>query len=281
MANPETLTVLRHSGYAVVRSPQPAGRDDHLTAAYLTFMGAFHSRAHKHADDLSVTWFDAGQELLIDSGRFGYLNPLPPDSPQRMEGFFYDRPERQYVESTRAHNTVEVDGRDHERRNRRPYGCAITSASQRDQHYRLIGKVDHGHWTHHRRILLKPGSWLWVTDNVVSNDGQAHDFRVWWNLPEALGAPSREAGLIFGLAGSSRMLWVQTYSTNALTAPVRGQLEPLRGWRSRIDLQFTPVWSFSCEAPRRRRHKFETLLTIGSSAPDELPSHPFKRGPGA
>ena len=95
------MLLLPESGYAFVRSPQPRSTDDQLDSCYVSFIGAFHSRAHKHADDLSITWFDAGQEILIDPGKFGYHDLLPKDSPQRLDGFFYGRPERQYVEATR------------------------------------------------------------------------------------------------------------------------------------------------------------------------------------
>lgn len=53
--------------------------------------------AHAHADALSVTLFSQGRELLVDPGTFVY-NCAPEW--------------RSYFRSTRAHNTVTIDGRD-------------------------------------------------------------------------------------------------------------------------------------------------------------------------
>lgn len=138
---------------------------------------------HKHADDLTLTWFDLGSEILIDAGRYGYVEPLPRESPLRKQGLFYAAPERQYVESTRAHNTLETDGRDHQRRGRQPYGSALVKTEERDGQFRLIAQVDHGRWHHHREIILRPGQWLYVVDTVHSQDRAVHDYRLWWNFP--------------------------------------------------------------------------------------------------
>ena len=151
--NDSELVVLPDSGYGIVRSPQPQAQDDHRRAGYLTLSAAFHSRAHKHCDDLSLTWFDDGQELLVDSGRFGYLDPLPADSPQRQKGFFYGRPERQYVESTIAHNTVQLDDVDHERRDRQPYGSGIVSANNEKDISRLSAMLTRSLAAHTRDDL--------------------------------------------------------------------------------------------------------------------------------
>ncbi len=79
-------------GYGVVRTD----RRDGAAGSTMLFLTASHRReAHKHADCLSLIWQDRGETLLIDSGKYGYQR-------DRM---------RRYFRSTRAHNTVEVDGR--------------------------------------------------------------------------------------------------------------------------------------------------------------------------
>lgn len=265
--NPEEMLVLPDSGYAIVRSPQPKGRDDHLDAGYLTFMAGFHSRTHKHCDDLSITWFDGGQELLIDSGRFGYLDQLPTNSPLRDEGFFYARPERQYVERTMAHNTAEADGRDQERVRRAPYGSALVGGQQEHDRFRLIGEVNHGAWSHRRSITYLPGAWLLVEDALQALDGNPHDFRLWWNLPEELRDPSVEGGRVTFLLPDGRPLYVSALRETDVVPPAKGQRNPLRGWRSKMDEEFTPAWSLAHEGRKKERHVFLTLLSL-----DQLPT---------
>lgn len=269
------LLVLPDTGYAVVRSPQPTGTSDHEGASYLLFTAAFHSRTHKHADDLALTWFDCGREILIDAGRYGYLDPLPADSPLRRQGFFYSAPERRYVESTRAHNTVEVDGVDHERRGRQPYGSALTGAAERHGYFRLAGEVDHGHWRHHREIVLSPGAWLLVTDRVWSLDGHPHDYRVWWNLAGDLALRAGDGGELRAELAGGRAVQVRELSSSLLIDPVAGKAEPMRGWRSKCDLELVPAWSTGFEAIGVRDHVFRTLFRFDNE-PMHEPRHPFR-----
>ncbi|MBR7742609.1 heparinase II/III family protein [Phycicoccus sp. BSK3Z-2] len=271
--NEEELVVLPTSGYAVVRSPQPKGRDDHRRSGYLTLVAAFHSRAHKHCDDLSLTWFDEEQELVIDSGRYGYLDPLPADSPDRKRGFFYGRPERQYVEGTVAHNTVQRDNADHERRERQPYGSGILSGSERDGYFRLHGKVPHHGWTHERVVTFLPGQWLHVEDSVVGQE--QHDFTLWWNFAETLedGRLADEV-LSFTTAASGRALHVRSLSDNEIVPLVQGQQDPWRGWRAAMDYEFTPVWSLGYRVRQATTHTFRTLMSLGRPL-DAKPRSPF------
>ena len=275
--NDATVRVLPDSGYAVIRSPQPTESLGHEASSYLLLAASFHSRTHKHADDLTITWFDHGHEILIDAGRYGYVDLLPKDSPFRLEGYYYSSAERQYVESTRAHNTVEADGRDQVRRGREPYGSAIGRAEERNGYYRVDAEVDHGGWLHHRDIVFRPGHWLLVTDVLTARDDAPHDFRQWWNLPEEIvPTPTESGGLAVELPGSTSALWVVERSGSALIAPVTAQREPvLRGWRSKHDLQFTPAWSTGFEAIGVRAKEFRTLFCIGDEAPTGPFDHPF------
>lgn len=259
--NPVELLVLPRSGYAFVRSPQPSSRTDHRASGYLTLMGGFHSRTHKHCDDLSVTWFDAGRELLIDAGRFGYLDALPADSPDRQRGFFYGRPERQFVESTPAHNTVEVDGRDHERRHRTPYGAAPLSGEQVEGCFRVAGEVDHGHWRHHRVLTFRPGCWLVIDDDITFEDETEHDVRAWFNLPGELMLSSSAADSAT-FAFDEGVLTLVPLSGSTLVPPVRGQRAPLRGWRSQEDYDFQPAWSLAFQGRAAGRYRLSTLLSL-------------------
>jgi hypothetical protein len=268
------LRVLPESGYAIVRSPQPQGTEDHEGASYLLLAAGFHSRTHKHADDLTFTWFDRGHEILIDAGRYGFVKLLPADSPLRQQGYFYGAPERQYIESTRAHNTIEVDGADHVRRDRKPYGSALIDAEERDDHFRMRAGVDHGLWRHRRTIVFKPSQWLYVVDDVRAEDGADHDFRAWWNLPEQVRPRvADDGGLGIDVPGVDETLWVSDLAGgSSLIAPVTAARDPFRGWRSRYDLEFTPAWSTGFEVESVREYTFRTLFSFG----DRPATRPFE-----
>ena len=90
--DPKTTHVFEDAGYVIQRSGWGALDD------YLTFdcggLGMLRG-GHAHADALSITLFSRGRDLLVDPGTFVY-NCAP-----RW---------REYFRSTRAHNTVAIDG---------------------------------------------------------------------------------------------------------------------------------------------------------------------------
>ena len=269
-ARPEVeLRALPESGYGIVRAIDDA---EPSASGYLTLMAGFHSRTHKHADDLSLTWFDKGAQILCDAGRFGYLDLLPKDSPDRAKGFFYSGRERQYVESTRAHSTVEVDGQDHERRARTPYGSALGECHVVDGHFCLNGHVDHGLWRHHRSVRYRPGRWLYVQDDLIVEDDAEHTYRAWWHLDGELQLNSVEADAVCFTSPKFGPLWITTWAASTWDGPVRGQAEPLRGWRSMVDYQLVPSWSLASVAHGPGGHRFRTLLSLGAERPLAPPS---------
>lgn len=69
---------------------------EHLqNATWTMFKAGYVSATHKHADDLSFLLYSKGHEIFIDPGMYNYMN-----------GNIY----RDYLISSRAHNTINVDG---------------------------------------------------------------------------------------------------------------------------------------------------------------------------
>ncbi len=115
----------RLDGYAVVRSLASVPVED---SSFLFFQGSFHSFAHKHADDLSFILQEKGINLLIDSGKYSYQKDKY----------------REYFLSTRAHNTIEVDGKSTTRIREHAYGSAILGQPTYVDGFWLIrARVDH------------------------------------------------------------------------------------------------------------------------------------------
>src|SRR5699024_10020878 len=196
---PEELAVFQDDGYAFVRSPQPSAVQALEECSYLAFAAAFHSRAHKHADDLNLVWFDAGHQILTDAGRFGYGELLPGDSPLRREGFYYSSPERQYVEGTMAHNTLMMDGANQERRRRDPYGAAIGQCTHENGVFDLSGRVQHTDYIHRRRLVFQPGKELLIKDAVFSQGPESREATLWFNIPEEFELRSAGEIVVFEL----------------------------------------------------------------------------------
>ncbi|MHC5035258.1 MAG: alginate lyase family protein, partial [Planctomycetota bacterium] len=217
---PETrFAVFPQSGYAAFRGPW-----DHSPfeeASFLFFSAAFHSRSHKQADDFTFEWSELGRVLVCDSGRYGYN---------------YEQPGREYVESTRAHNTVEIDERDYSRRALDAFGSAITAWGESEGTYFVEASLHRETYfrTRHRRVLVfKPGDWLAVIDLLSSS--RKHRFTQWFHFDPELKFEGDGLAFHAAIPGTRKALAVTPLSElDTLTAKcVKGQKEPrLQGWMS-------------------------------------------------
>lgn len=259
------MAVFAEGGYAFVRSPAPSGPGELEQSGYLALNAAFHSRAHKHADDLTIVWSDKGAEILVDSGRYGYGDLLSPDSPLRLNGFYYGSPERQYVEGTMAHNTLMMDGVDQRRRGRKPYGSAISNYSEKDGVFDLTGRAQHSDYVHRRRLIYSPGYELIVRDAIYSPVEESRKATLWFNIDGEFELESLENVIVFNRKVDGAILRLEVHGPGKPITPVRGQETPLRGWRSRRDRMMEPSWSLGFSFDVQVRQAVETVFRIDTS----------------
>lgn len=258
----EELAVFPDGGYAFVRSPQPSAAGKLAESGYLAFSAAYHSRAHKHADDLNVVWYDRGRQILTDAGRFGYGELLPKDSPLREEGFYYAAPERQYVESTIAHNTLMIDGRNQRRHGRKPYGSALLDCVDKGGRFDLSGRVRHADYVHRRRIIYTPGTELRLLDAVHSGSPETREGTIWLNIDGSFELERVGTEVVFVTPEEDEPLRLVVTGPGTVVEPVHGQQDPMRGWRSRTDRTLEPTWSLGFTFPIETRASVETILRL-------------------
>ena len=206
----------------------------------LVFSAQFHSRQHKHADNLNVLYHLNEKPLLVDSGSFTYQ---------------YDLPERIYCESTRAHNTVEIDGLNHSRFRQDAFGSALSFCTSMGpctimrgsiQHSRLISsfipnnkiqtrdgvKVD---IKQDRTIIHYPNRFLAIIDQIQSPE--CHDYIQWHHFPPEINIREYSAQR-YELINSDDEKVCRVFSSDTESNPmkptiVRGQTQPhLQGWIS-------------------------------------------------
>lgn len=160
-----TSTLFPYAGWAVMRSGW--GPED----LYLHFEYGPFGAGHQHEDKLSFVVHAFGRRLLTEGGIYAY------DS----------SPWRRYVLSTRAHNTIMVDGREQRRAGLRetyvtqePLPNRWTTTPQFDF---AEGWFDEGYGpdrdrtvTHRRAVLfVKPEYWL-VIDRLTPADAAVHRY---------------------------------------------------------------------------------------------------------
>ena len=215
-----------HSHYS--KSKGPVG--------YLAFNGGFHSRQHKHADDFNIQLFNDGIPLLVDPGTFTYQ---------------YNLPERMYVESTRAHNCLEIDDLNYSRFRNDIYGSAIDYAGQIGgcilidaQIYRknLIpieipnNKIKTSdsisvNINHCRKVIYRPGNFLVIIDNMTSKE--EHSYRQWFKINQDLTIKSNGSELLLSLNRDPVAKIVNISSVNTIIESFSGNFKSkLQGWVS-------------------------------------------------
>jgi hypothetical protein len=264
-------------GMAFARLTSAAGpvnpsRPSHI--AYLAQTAAFHSRTHKHADHLSFVWYDAGVEILTDPARYGYAGSTVPGSDLALDGFYYADPRRVYVETTRAHNCVVIDGRNYARRGVKPFGSALRDA--REENGMAVTESELWHFgavRHRRNLVMRPGHFLLVLDWLHDRSGEPHDYVQHFKL-----APSWQATVDGDLvrarhpggtdaAGKTlhpQPLCVASALPGAEWLPIaRGEDEPqLLGWVSDRAYSLTPASVLRAGARVSGPHSFATLFVL-------------------
>ncbi len=253
-----SIRAFPETGYVVIRDPWPSNPANAASGCYLAQISAYHSNVHKHLDDLSFVWYDRGQELLTDAGAYSYD---------------YNDPNRIYVQSMSAHNTVTVDRTPwiRQRFREKPYGAAPQRSGEAAGVFYIETEVEHHMSVRHARVLLlRPGEWLIVFDWLAGHDETPHEFTQRFLFAPGLDAEPDGSTLTLRLPDSGdRLHMVPLLPSDALT-PVKGQREPdLLGWTSRRFSRLTPCWTGGYTVTDRSRYAFATLFGFGE-APREL-----------
>lgn len=221
-APPTGLLLHEESGYAFFRSSW--SEKPFSAHSYLFFAPAYHSAHHKQADHLSFEWSEAGQPILVDSGKFDFAN-------NQWRRFFV---------STRAGNAVEIDEKDYTTAHRHAWGSGLSGGGSSGDLQFMQAAVEHyGFDTRQRRTLvLAPRHWLCVIDDLESK--RAHDYRQWFHFHPAFDVEKRATGFV----GTAKDKKLSVFVT-ALGSPKGAQLELVKG-QTRPRLQ---GWI----SPRRRK----------------------------
>jgi hypothetical protein len=251
------------SGYVIFRD-DGGGKVDQ--ASYLFLMAAFNSRFHKQADDLSVVWFE-GEDILCDAGKFAY-------KASEMRG---------YAQSTRAHNTVEIDDQSHgEAFSGKPhliYGSAVKSAALNEWGMHVCAEVHHQKSAvqHTRHLLYGSKRWLLIVDVLRSFDGRTpHRFTQWLHFSPHLRVEDRGGDRYSAVLNSGRTLDVRNWCSHAVQSRViEGQVKPVRqGWVSQAYGKLTPNAALGYTQDGRANAIFATLLTTDSGGGEVVLSRP-------
>lgn len=96
-------------------------------AIWCSFRAGYSSKTHKHADDCSFQLYALGQNIFVDSGMYNY-----------MTGNVY----RDYMVSSKAHNSIIVDGNSYSVTAENSSKTGILKTAQTDEYDEILGFLD-------------------------------------------------------------------------------------------------------------------------------------------
>lgn len=258
----ENLKVWKEEGYAIIKKMSPKYRNE---GSYLAQLAGFHSRTHKHADHLTFVWHDKNTDIIVDAGRFGYKGKTEQGSELWKDGFWYSDPKRIYVEKTRAHNTVEIDGLDFQRKGSKCFGSALRRSAQvNNTVYAIESECKHFNSIRHVRVLFnRPDNFLIVFDWLKDNHDKPHDYKQYFHLGKDVDLKTEDENLDFFSSGQ-KFASVVPLLGSSIKSLIRAQMEPnLEGWISHEKGGILiPSWSFSYGASHRPQAMFATLFSL-------------------
>ncbi len=261
----DSLKVFEEAGYFVVRSNDSSKNTSYEQYSYLAQTAAFHSRTHKHADDLSFIWYDRGHNILIDAGRYGYIGKAEMGSDLWQQGYWYTHPNRLYCESTRAHNTLEFDNSDHLRKGIKPYGSATKRFKQYPNGLTVIEtECKHNKSIRHARVLIyMPNQWLIVFDWFKDNLDGVHDVKQWFNFDSKIELVKSDNIYHAKLDDNTKLHVTSLLSGAEGSNVMRGVEEPrLQGWFSPAEREFLPTDSLNFSLEQVNTGSFATLFSF-------------------
>lgn len=245
------LKTFPETGYAVVRSDWAMPEED---SSMLFFMASFHSTAHKLPDDLSFELFEFGERILTNSGKYSYSK----------DSF------RDFVRSTRAHNTVEINNRSFSLRSRDTYGSALDRVEKINGTFYLEGEVAHDglRTKHQRRLIYSPRQWLLVLDRFETDN--ADSFTQWFHFAPQIelsgpipGIGNEVPGYLAKLSNGVTITVDQVF-TQCPSELYKGSQKPIQGWSTAGYGKMVPRYSLGFFCSGREK----TLGTLFSFDPD-------------
>jgi hypothetical protein len=265
---PSGLKYFKHGGLVIHSHYSP----NKGPVGYLAVNGSFHSRQHKHADDFNIQLFHDKVGILTDAGTYTYQ---------------YDLPERIYIESTRAHNCVEIDGHNYSRflsdscansiDNVIEIGeCLFIDASVKRT--RLIPsdlsnnniKSENAipcNILHRRMVIYHPENFLLVVDHMKSKE--KHNYTQWFNLYPELDVSIMDSKCLFSIDSGKAIATLENIYPNDSEVKVYNGIEKprLQGWicRNGHSLERTNSIGISSQGDSTVIATVINLNTVGNS----------------
>ncbi|RDU36724.1 hypothetical protein DRW41_11760 [Neobacillus piezotolerans] len=238
--------VFSEGGYAILRNQWDYSKETVQSILY----SSFHSRVHKHKDDLALILYGNGVPILTDAGKFSYN---------------YSDPGRNYAESARAHNTIVVAGEEMDTSKANIGKSGLNGYYFCDQLSVVAGTHCLYRGVLHYRLLifLKPSNFLLI-DWVIAKDTKTV-------VQNFLFHPSIDCSLdgkaVIGKVIGKECIYLTPLFHNQGAAQIkRGRINPLEGWYSPKHSILEPTWNAQF-TQTGKEVRFATQMLIDKNKP--------------
>lgn len=240
------------AGFAILRDDWT--RRPMSQHSYLFFSAAHHSSVHKHADDFTFEWSRHGVPIVLDSGKFEYKAS----------------PERTFFVSTRAANTIEVDGISHTVGGVAAYGSALTEVgkSASGVQYASAIAIRRPSDVEHARVLAMHDDWLLVADRLSS--ATEHTYRQWFGLHENFDVAGSAPAPTFD-DGRGNVIRLLPLADHEDFESARGQDDPMQGWISHVYQTRVARWSVASRVTAANATMVTLFATPAVSSASAVP----------
>ncbi|WP_445157483.1 heparinase II/III domain-containing protein [Halomonas sp. E14] len=240
------LSDFSSSGYAIIRSPwdEAPGK-----ASMLSLSAAYHSKSHKHRDCMSFEWFDHGKKIICDSGKYGY----------RSDKY------RNYFLSSRAHNSVEIEGFDILKI--KPYGSAVKAVeAQESGIFKITAGIEYPAIKFTRELYFKPGAWVVVKDNL--DFAREREFTQWFHFNKDYSIKKATGSHVWLLGEKDNQVYIDCLNQKVQPEIYYGDEDEMQGFLCEKDYQYTPsiALGFSGNA---KKSIVTTVLSLGKEKREE------------
>jgi hypothetical protein len=245
------LRAFPRSGYAMVRDGE----------SYLFVTAAFHSQAHKHADDLSYCLYEGGRLLIGDSGNAGYD---------------YEGAARQFCVSPAAHSGLGIDSYTWIHDPRGGAGSGVVASGSLEDTYAILAenpRIAPDDRVARRLFVYRPGRALAVVDEVHAEEHEVVERCL--QLSPELSAVVLSSGEVEILRDRERVAWLTPLEEEGgapdSVSALRGRTSPPMGGLffpqiEHVDACTTVVLS------RYGGGMFGYLLSLGADVDEPAPA---------
>ena len=246
------LHVFPEGGYAIVRKPN----------LHLIFdagsLGYPEIAAHGHADSLSINLAWDKAWWLIDPGTYCYHSDIE---------------SRRYFKGTRAHNTMNVDGRDQSEQGGpflwvRHANSNLAKAQENSNGYQFEGEHD-GYsdlGVHHKRVInLRGENSIYIVDVATFHKQVERTLEFNFHFHPAVDIKLTDTKAIASHSECDGKI-VFSLSNTLEWQLQKGEVQPLRGWYSPVFGQKVPCFTLTGRAIHDNDTEFSTRIDLQSAS---------------